>query len=104
MASAVNGSFASPLAHADLPVLPDGGLLSQMYSGMSGLSVFVTFLLILVAYDQCMLMASAVAFRPTFANSISYVHMEQRVDRRACVEDAIRWTFPILCVPEDGRV
>lgn len=53
MATVVNGSFASPLANADFPILSDGGLLSRVYNATSGLSVFVTFLLILVAYDQC---------------------------------------------------
>ncbi len=53
MASVVNGSFASPLANADYTSVSDGGLLSRAYNGVSGLSVFVTFLLVLVAYDQC---------------------------------------------------
>ena len=53
MASVVNGSFASPLANADFPVASDGGLLSRALNGSSGLSLFITFLLMLVAYDQC---------------------------------------------------
>ena len=53
MASVVNGSFASPLANANLPVSSDSGLLSRVYNGTSGLNAFITFLLILVAYDQC---------------------------------------------------
>jgi len=53
MASLMNGSFASPLANADFPAVSDDGLLSRVYNGMSGLSMFVTFLLMLVAYDQC---------------------------------------------------
>ncbi|KAK4697285.1 sterol 22-desaturase, partial [Lecanoromycetidae sp. Uapishka_2] len=52
MASVLNGSFASPLANADFSAISDDGLLSRMYNGMSGLSVFVTFFLTLVAYDQ----------------------------------------------------
>lgn len=55
MAVAVNGSFASPIANADYTSFSpaDGGLLSRVYNGMNGLSVTVTVLLILVAYDQC---------------------------------------------------
>lgn len=53
MASVLNGSFASPLANADFPAVSDDGLLSRVYNGISGLSMFMTFLLMLVAYDQC---------------------------------------------------
>jgi hypothetical protein len=53
MASMVNASFASPLADATYPALSDGGLLSRAYNGVNGLSVFVTFVIMLVAYDQC---------------------------------------------------
>ena len=53
MASVINGSFASPLANADFPAATDGGLLSKMFEGLNGLSVFVTFVLALVLYDQC---------------------------------------------------
>lgn len=56
MASVVNGSFASPLADANMPVVLDNGLLSKVYNGMSGLNVCVSFLLVLVAYDQCKLL------------------------------------------------
>ncbi|KAL6719855.1 RNA polymerase C-22 sterol desaturase [Lecanora helva] len=54
MASVVNGSFASPLAHADLPIVPNNSLLSRVLSSINGLSVFVTLFLLLVAYDQFM--------------------------------------------------
>lgn len=55
MAAVVNGSFSSPIANADYTPISsgDGGLLSKVYNGMSGLSATVTVLLILVAYDQC---------------------------------------------------
>ena len=53
MASLVNGSFASPLADANLRIVTEGGLLAKVYNGMSGLNVLVSFLLVLVAYDQC---------------------------------------------------
>lgn len=49
MASIVNASFASPLADASCP----GGLLSRVYNSVNGLGLFVMFLLMLVAYDQC---------------------------------------------------
>ena len=55
MAAVMNGSFASPIANADYIALSsvDGGLFSKVYNGMSGLSLTVTVLLMLVAYDQC---------------------------------------------------
>lgn len=56
MAAVVNGSFASPIANLHHTALSpaDGGLLSRVYNGMSGLSVTITVLLMLVAYDQFM--------------------------------------------------
>ena len=55
MAAIVNATFASPIANADYTAFSpaDGGILSRVYNGISGLSVTVTLLLILVAYDQC---------------------------------------------------
>ena len=55
MAALANGSFPPSFANADYAALmpADGGLLSRAYNGMSGLSVTITLLLILVAYDQC---------------------------------------------------
>ena len=55
MAAVMNGSFASPIASADYIALSpmDGGVFSRVYNGMSGLSLTVTVLLMLVAYDQC---------------------------------------------------
>ena len=53
MASLVNGSFASPLADANMRMVTEGGWLAKMYNGMSGLNVLISFLLVLVAYDQC---------------------------------------------------
>ncbi len=78
MASLVNASFASPLANADLPIASsDNGILSRAYNGISGLSVFVTFLLVLVAYDQCELLAPANAARRTMTEiPYSYLHLE----------------------------
>lgn len=54
MADVVNRSFTSPIANADyIPfTAANGGFLSRVYNGMNGLSVTVTLLLILVAYDQ----------------------------------------------------
>lgn len=52
MASLVNGSFASPLADANLRIVTEGGWLAKVYNGMSGLNVLISFLLVLVAYDQ----------------------------------------------------
>jgi len=56
MASIANGSFASPLAHAQYPMAPTstaGGLLARVYDGTSAFSLLVTVFLLLVAYDQC---------------------------------------------------
>ena len=61
MAAAVHKSFASPAANAEYPTaLHDvaGGLLARVYNGVSGTSMVVTMLLLLVAYDQCALLPS----------------------------------------------
>ena len=58
MATLVNGSFASPLANAPYPIVSQataGGLLARVYNGTSGLSLFITAFLLVVAYDQCKL-------------------------------------------------
>lgn len=65
MAAAVNKSFTSPAANAEYPVaLHDvaGGLLARVFSGVSGVSgtgMVITLLLLLVAYDQCLLSLSS---------------------------------------------
>ena len=56
MASLVNGSFASPLADANMRMVTEGGWLAKVYNGMNGLNVLISFLLVLVAYDQCELL------------------------------------------------
>ena len=105
MASLVNGSFASPLANADYPAISDNGLVSRIYSNTNGLSVFVTFLLALVAYDQCKSHSSAIASDSAIANHpYSHVHMAEGINCRACLEDAIRRTFPVVSPSENGRV
>lgn len=51
-----NASFTSPAANADYSAslsAVTGGLLSRVYDGMSGFNLFVSLLLILIAYDQC---------------------------------------------------
>lgn len=56
LAAALNRSFASPVSKFDYPGAQktgSEGLLSRVYDGVSGFSVFVTLLLVLVAYDQC---------------------------------------------------
>ncbi|MCJ1468239.1 RNA polymerase C-22 sterol desaturase [Pseudocyphellaria aurata] len=57
MASAAinDASFTSPVANADYQASLDsvtGGLLSRAYEGMSGFNLFLSLLLILIAYDQ----------------------------------------------------
>jgi len=62
MAAAVNKSFTSPAANAEYPVaLHDvaGGLLARVFSGVSGTGMVITLLLLLVAYDQCLLSLSS---------------------------------------------
>lgn len=105
MASVMNGSFASPLANADYVSASDGGLLSRAFNNISGLSVFVTFLLILVAYDQCELVLSQVEREPLITDlEHSHVHLEQGFDYWPSMEDALRRTFPIIGEPQDGRI
>lgn len=105
MASVINGSFASPLANAHFTSVSEGGLLSKVYNGVSGLSVFVTFLMILVAYDQCELFMLAVNLESSIAKCMcSHVYLEQGFHRRAYMENAVRWTFPVIGEPEDGRI
>lgn len=56
MASMPNGSFASPLAHAQYPIAPvstPAGLVTRVYNGTSAFSLLVTVFLLLVTYDQC---------------------------------------------------
>jgi len=55
MASIPNGSFASPLAHAQYPIVPPStpaGLVARVYNGRSAFSLLVTAFLLLIAYDQ----------------------------------------------------
>lgn len=56
MASIPNGSFASPLTHAQYPLAPastPAGLVARVYNGTSAFSLLITAFLLLVAYDQC---------------------------------------------------
>ena len=57
MPATVNGSSISPLADALYQghFSTDSGLLPRLYSGVNGLSVCISFFLVLVAYDQCIL-------------------------------------------------
>ena len=55
MASATNGTFASPLADGTLPntLNGDSGLLSSLFGTFNGYSLALSLFLVLVAYDQC---------------------------------------------------
>lgn len=58
LAAALNRSFASPVSGFDYPAAQKTaieGLLLRVYDGISGFHVFVTLILVLVAYDQCKL-------------------------------------------------
>ncbi|KAL8791937.1 MAG: hypothetical protein Q9195_005513 [Heterodermia aff. obscurata] len=62
MAAVVNGSFASPLANAHYPstsAFPSNGLFFQLYNGMNAVSLIMSALLMLVAYDQCSIVGPA---------------------------------------------
>ncbi len=66
MASFINGSFASPAANANYVAkfsASDSGLLARLYSGLDGWTVSITVLLMLVVYDQSMLI-EVVDLRP----------------------------------------
>lgn len=103
MASVLNGSFASPLANADISAVSDDGLLSRVYNGMSSLSMFVTFLLMLVAYDQCELpILNASVKEPVADVGHSQIHLEQGIDCWTSMEDALYWTVSAEREPEDG--
>lgn len=63
MASVVNGSFPSPGANAGFTSVlkaEDAGILSHVYHGLSGWSVALTLIMILVAYDQCKRFAAVI--------------------------------------------
>lgn len=56
LAAALNRSLISPVSNFDYPAAQktgSEGLLFRVYDGISGFSVFVTLILVLVAYDQC---------------------------------------------------
>lgn len=101
----MNGSFASPIASADYAALSpaEGGLLSRVYNGMSGLSVTVTLLLILVAYDQCeftlhpQLLWVAEVCR-------SQICLEQGINCWTVVENTLHWAVPAIRQSKDGRI
>lgn len=101
----MNGSFPSPLANADYVSASDGGLLSRAFNSISGLSAFLTFLMILIAYDQCELVVSQVKQELLIIDlQHSHVHLEQGFDHWSSMEDALRWAISIVGEPQDGRI
>lgn len=103
MASVLNGSFASPLASADFSAVSDDGLLSRAYNGMSALSMFVTFFLMLVAYDQCESHCLNSFTEETIADTgYSQVRLEQGINRWAGMEDALYWAVLAERESENG--
>ena len=105
MAAVVNGSFSSPIATADYSPISsgDGGLLSKVYNGMSGLSATVTVLLILVAYDQCKSRLYKHLLQVT-ETCYSQVCLEQGIDHWTGVENAFHWALLTIGEPQDGRI
>lgn len=100
MAAAVNKSFVSPAANAEYPVvLHDvaGGLLARAFNSVSGTSMVITVLLLLVAYDQCALPLSS---RPIVTDlKYSQIHMEQRQHHWSNMENPILWAFSRIRIP-----
>lgn len=99
MAAVANGSFALPAANADYVVdlVPESsGLLSYVYNGMNGWSMVLTFLLMLVAYDQSELetVGCASAAEPSSDISSSQLPLAERFHCRTKVENPIHWAFP----------
>ena len=102
MAATINGSFSSPIADAQYPLgaaISDGGLLSQLYNGMNFMSVTVSLLLVLVAYDQRELSLPGRAQLTMAKKYDSHVHLEQRHNHRSIMEDAIHGAIPPICQP-----
>lgn len=76
MAGVVNASFSSPTADAQYPFVggvAEGGLLSQLFNGFNFLSVSVSLLLVLVAYDQCESSMEGDRSQPFAETFVSYV-------------------------------
>ena len=105
MAALMNGSFASPFANADYIALSsvDGGLFSRVYSSMSGLSLTVTVLFMLVAYDQCEF-AEYPQFLRVADTRYSHVCLEQGINCWTIVEDALHWAILAIREPKNGRI
>ena len=79
MAHVVNASFSSPTADAHYPLAGgavEGGLLSQLFNGVNLMSISVSLLLILVAYDQCKSSVSTCHNQAVAETLRSHVHME----------------------------
>lgn len=56
MATIFGGSFASPAANADfVPPFSGDNIVTQIYDRTNWWNLSLTFLLVLIAYDQCML-------------------------------------------------
>ena len=105
MAATVNGSFASPRAMADHAAISstDSGLLSAVYNGIGGLSITITVLLILIAYDQCEWPLYPLLL-PVADLNRSQIYLEQRINCRTVVENALHWALLVIGEPQDGRI
>lgn len=76
MAAVVNKSFASPAANAEYPTALDdvaGGLLARVYNGVSGTSIVITVVLMLIAYDQCELFSSERDYTIVIITVVNYI-------------------------------
>ena len=104
MAAVLNGSFASPAANADyvVPIAPaSSGLLSYLYNGMNGWSMVLTFLLMLVVYDQGELETTGCRSAAEHKSDLfsSQLPLAERFHCRTEVEDSIHWASPRLRLP-----
>ena len=101
-AAAVDASFTSPTADAQfspLPHVPVGGLISQLYGGVNGWSLLLTFLLLCVTYDQCKSVPTQVKLRLVLTMVYSQICLEQRRDRRSDLESPLHRSVSGSVIP-----
>ena len=104
MATVANGSFASPAANTDYVVaLAPGssGVLSYVYNGMNGWSMVLSFLLMLVAYDQSELENVGCGSAAEHSSDLfsSQLSLAKRFYCRTKVENPLHWAFLRLRFP-----
>jgi len=86
----LNMANTSAPYHASMPVVH---FFEGYLATISGWQIVATTLLVLMVYDQCQS-----TFLPAHRDAIlltlhSHLHQEQRINRRANVQDAIHWSI-----------